>query len=148
MNNYEINKGTLAIIPVGENLSTVIEEDNIINITKPSQEIIEESCKFFGSSYEGRLEGTKKILGFNYKIPIIIEESNDIIFFPTSSPRNSDCHWISLNKIQNIKKNKKTTKIIFKTGQEISLNISYYSLENQIFRATRLQSIIRDRKYA
>ena len=148
MNNYEINKGTLAIIPVGENLSTVIEEDNIINITKPSQEIIEESCKFFGSSYEGRLEGTKKILGFNYKIPIIIEESNDIIFFPTSSPRNSDCHWISLNQIQNIKKNKKTTKIIFKTGQEISLNISYYSLENQIFRATRLQSIIRDRKYA
>ena len=148
MNTYEINKGTLAIIPVGENLSTVIEEENILNITKPIQEIIEESCEYFGSTYDGRLEGSKKMLGFNYKTPIVIEESNDIIFFPTSSPRNNDCHWISLNQIRDIKKTKKNTKIIFKTGQEINLNVSYYSLENQIFRATRLQSIMNERKYS
>jgi len=148
MKTYEINKQTLAIIPIGEDLSTVIEENDILNITKPIQEIIEDSCVYFGSSYNGRLEGSKKMLGFNYKTPIVVEESNEIIFFPTTSPRNNDCHWISLNHIKEIKKTTKETKILFKSGQEINLNVSYNSLENQLFRATRLQAIVRDRKNA
>ena len=32
------------------------------------------SCKYFGSSFEGRILGSKNILGSVYKAPIIVEE--------------------------------------------------------------------------
>lgn len=102
--SYEINGNTLAIIPLTKNTSKVIEAEQEIIVEKGSTEIIDESCRYFGSSYNGRFEGTKEILGVSYKSPIIVEESREIIFFPTTSPRISDCHWISLNNIDDYKK--------------------------------------------
>ena len=148
LNSYEINKETIAIIPISNNNSKVLEEENTININKYSSMIIDDSCRFFGSSYMGRHEGTKSLLGINYKSPIVVEESNEIIFFPTASPRVEDCHWISLKHVDKLEKNGLKTKILFKNGQELNLNVSYGSLENQLLRATRLQSIMRDRKIA
>lgn len=147
-NNYEINKGTIAIIPINASQSKVIEENDVITINRESSKIIDDSCRFFGSSYTGRHEGTKSLLGINYKSPIVIEESQEIIFFPTASPRMEDCHWISLKHVDKIVKNKHSTIILFKNGKELDLNISYGSLENQLFRATRLQCILHDRKFA
>ena len=92
--NYEINEGTLAII-AEENASSKILEDNreyVINSTP--YEIMDYSCKYFGSSLEGRKEGTKAILDIEYKVPIIVENSNNLIFFPTSSPESNNCSWI------------------------------------------------------
>ena len=58
---YEINKGTLALVPEGEESSIVYEDnDNYIVEQKPFN-IMEESCKYFGSTYEGRKNGAKNI---------------------------------------------------------------------------------------
>lgn len=146
MNQYEINLKTMAIIPISKTSSQVIEEDNKIIVNKTPFEIIDHSCRFFGSSYNGRHDGSKEILGINYKIPILVEESNDIIFFPTTSSRLNNCYWISLNKINNYKKHFKNSRIIFKNGEELILNISLGSLENQILRSTLLESNIRKRQ--
>lgn len=146
MNNYEINSSTLAIIPFNNNISKVIEENEIIEIKKDTTQIIDNSCRYFGSSYIGRFEGTKSLLGINYKSPILIEETREIIFFPTTSPRLNECHWISLKHVEKLIKKENQTTILFKNGLELDLNISYGSLENQLLRATRLQSIVRDRK--
>lgn len=146
LTNYEINSSTLAIIPLSKNSSKVIEENEILIVNKNTTEIIDDSCKFFGSSYLGRHEGTKNIIGINYKAPIVIEESNEIIFFPTSSPRFENCSWISLKKILKYKKENKNTIIIFKNGYQLPINISAGSLENQILRSTLLESVLRSRK--
>ena len=114
LNSYEINKETIAIVPINNNNSKVLEEENTININKNSSMIIDDSCRFFGSSYMGRHEGTKSLLGINYKSPIVVEESNEIIFFPTASPRVEDCHWISLKHVDKLEKNGLKTKILFK----------------------------------
>ncbi len=145
-NKYEINSGTCALIPLDITTTQVIEQDETFIINQNSQEIINESCKFFGSSYEGRKEGTKALTGVNYKTPIIIEESRNIIFFPTSSPRLNLSTWINVNYVEKYIKNNKTSKVLLKNGQLIELNLSYGSLENQILRATRLDSILRQRK--
>lgn len=144
--SYEINSSTLAIIPLSKNNSKVIEEDEIITVSKTTTEIIDDSCKFFGSSYLGRHEGTKNIIGVNYKAPIVVEETNEIIFFPTSSPRFDNCSWIALKKISKYKKEKGKTIIIFKNGYELPVSISTGSLENQILRSTLLESVLRSRK--
>ena len=146
INSYEININTLAIIPINDKLSKIIEDDNIYTINQKTTDIIDHSCKYFGSSYSGRHEGTKTLIGVNYKTPVVIEESREIIFFPTSSPRFENCSWIALNKIKNYEKNLNNSKIIFQNDLELELNISYGSLENQILRATLLESTIRKRK--
>lgn len=144
--SYEINTSTLAIIPISKEVSKVIEEEDIITVLRNTTDIIDDSCKYFGSSYMGRHEGTKTLIGVNYKAPIVIEETRDIIFFPTSSPRFENCYWISLKKILRYKKEKGKTIIIFKNGYELPIEISIGSLENQILRSTLLESVLHSRR--
>lgn len=144
--SYEINGSTLAIIPIAKHKSRVFEVDNEIIVNKSAREIIDDSCKYFGSSYNGRFEGTKKILGVSYKSPIIIEESREIIFFPTTSPRNSNCSWISLNNIEDYLKKDERTLVNFKNGNTLDLEVSLGSFENQMIRSMRLANILKRRK--
>jgi competence protein ComK len=148
MKNYEINSDTLAIIPITNYKSRVIERECSIEVEMTPMQIIDNSCKFFGSSYQGRFSGTKNLIGVSHKAPIIIEESREIIFFPTNSPRLYDCAWIALKNIDEYKRNSKFSTIIFNTGHLLDVNISYGSLDNQILRAARLESVLRKRKIA
>ena len=97
---YEISKGTLAIVPNNDSNSLVYEDEERFLIEETPYEIMESSCKYFGSTYEGRKNGAREILGAEYKVPIIIEDSNNLIVFPTTSPYSEDCMWISLNRIK------------------------------------------------
>ena len=146
MDDYEINSTTLAIIPLGINISKVYEEEEEYIINKSANSIIKDNCEFYGSSYEGRCIGTKSLTGIKSKCPIIIEESRNIIFFPTSSTRNKQSSWIALNKIKEINKNNFNSEILFKNNNKLDLDISITSLENQIIRATMLKSKIYERK--
>jgi competence protein ComK len=144
--NYEINNDTQLIMPVGKNSSKIIEVDDEYFIKEKTLNILEHSCEYFGSSLEGRKEGTKKLLGITHKSPIIVEESRKIIFFPTTSPEKDDCIWINLDKIEKYyKSGKKKSSIQFKSGDIINFDVSIGSLTNQILRATRLKYILEDR---
>lgn len=145
MNEYEINAQTLAIIPLGKEKSKVIEKNGDFIINSSPIKIIDESCKFFGSSYEGRFAGTKTLTGITHKSPIIIEESKKIIFFPTKSPRLNTCAWISFNNVSDYYGDGKDSVIRFSCGKELRLHTSYTIIDNQVLRATRLESILRKR---
>ena len=144
--DYEITFDTQAIIPIDENTTKAIEEDEEYIVNNNILNVLEHSCEYFGSSYAGRKEGTKKLLGVTHKAPIIIEESRKMIFFPTSSPEKSSCIWINLEKVDNyFKVDKKSSAIKFKNGDVLRLDISYGSLANQILRSTRLKYILEER---
>ena len=144
--DYEITYDTEFIIPINNNQSRVVESDEEYIIDNNALKILEHSCEYFGSSLEGRKEGTKKLLGITHKSPIIVEESRKIIFFPTNSPDRKDCAWINLEKINKYSKiDKKTTSVLFKCGKNVNFKVSYGSLTNQILRATRLNFILDDR---
>ena len=146
MNSYEINSETQAIIPVGEDKSKIIEANRTLIVNQTPMKIIDMSCKYFGSSYQGRFIGTKNLIGVSHKAPIIIEETREIIFFPTSSPRLNNCSWLSLKHLQNYKKSNNNSIIVFNSGYLLNLDISYGVLDNQVLRATRLESVLRLRK--
>ena len=146
MNEYEINDDTLAILPINEYKSKVIEKTKSFIVNQTPIKIIDNSCQYFGSSYQGRFLGTKNLIGISHKAPIIIEESREIIFFPTSSPRLYSCAWISLKNLQNYKRNDDNTLLIFNNGHLLDLDISYGMLDNQVLRAARLESVLRLRK--
>ena len=145
MENYEINLKTMAVIPINKKETKIIEENNELIINNSAFKIIDHSCKYFGSSYEGRHHGTMEMTGISYKTPIIIEETKKIIFFPTMNAKADNCMWISLDKIDKYYEKDYKTTLIFKNGYELNLDISLGSLQNQILRSTLLDSKIRKR---
>ena len=145
MNDYEISEKTLAIIPLGNNRSKIVDEYGDYIINKTPIKIVDESCRFFGSSYEGRFCGTKRMIGVSHKSPIIIEESRKIIFFPTNSPRLSKCIWISFNNISDYNGDGKDSIIKFSCGKSINIHSSYSIIDNQVLRSTRLESVLTKR---
>ena len=143
--DYEINKKTLALLSY-ENKTKVIEEDCEFVVDKTPSAIMEDSCEYFGSSLEGRKQGTKNLIGITHKSPIIVEESQEIIFFPTASPRLKECSWVSLNNLKTHSKKDNKTNIKFDNEQEITLNVPYGIMDNQILRASLLENTLRKRK--
>lgn len=144
---YEINEGTLAILPLDVYRSKVLEDEVEYVIEENPYQIMDDSCRYFGSSYKGRKEGARSILGEGYKIPILVEDGRNIVFFPTVSPSAHDCIWIASKKIKCTKYiDELSSKIIFDNSKEIEVPISKRSLDNQLLRATRLESVVRNRK--
>lgn len=144
--DYEITFDTQVILPVENNSSRIIENNESYVINVPPMQVLEHSCEYFGSSFNGRKEGTKKLLGITHKSPIIVEESRKIIFFPTTSPDRIDCVWINLEKVNKYYKSSSKKSIIeFKNGDIIEFDVSIGSLKNQIMRASRLKYILEER---
>lgn len=146
LEDYEINVDTIAIVPVDDYVSKVYEKEEEYIVNQSTNKIIENNCKFYGSSYKGRCEGTKFLTGIKSKFPIIIEESRNIIFFPTGSIRNNNNSWIALNHIKDYKKTYYGCNITFLNNKILPLDISMYSFDNQYYRATMLKSKLNDKK--
>lgn len=144
---YEVSNGTLAIVPNEEENSLVYEDDDRYVIDQTPFKIMEESCKYFGSTYEGRKDSARDILGAEYKVPIVVEDSENLVVFPTTSPSSPECVWISLKRVKKFEKvDIFNTKIIFDNNKEIIVPCSYRTIENQVSRASRLDYILRMRK--
>lgn len=146
MEKYEINENTAAIIGVNDNLSKVIEGNKEYFVGDSSFSIMENSCEYFGSTCSGRIIGSRKMLGANYKVPIIVEESRDIIFFPISEIDNPKCTWISLNWFDRVEEDYNKNYIYLKSGKKIPTKVSIYSIENQVLRSSKLNLILNNRK--
>lgn len=143
---YFINEDTLILVPINKNKTKIYDINGIYTIKKTPFEIIDESCQYYGSSYQGRYIGAKKLLEMDYKLPIIIDEVKEVVMFPTSSPKIENCHWICVNNIENYKKNRKNSVIKFTNNIICEISISLNSLENQIMRATMLLMKLKKRK--
>ena len=118
MKNYEINDETIAIISKGNKSQVITLNDEFI-VEKSGYKILDDSCKFYGSSYLGRLHSVKEMLSASYKLPIIVAESENMIFFPTKSSLEPDCCWINYSLIKNYQKTSEIiTKIRFYNNSE------------------------------
>ena len=143
---YEINDETLAILSFNDGKSRVIENSEEYIVDDNPYAVMEHSCKYFGSSIEGRISGSRDILASIYKTPVIVEESLGLIFFPTEALESLNVSWISYKNIKNVEKDGKKTKIIFKNGSNIVVDCPFFSIKNQIFRCNMLEAISNNRK--
>lgn len=144
--NYEINENTLAILYDGYDKTKIIELGNEYEINEKAYKIMEENCEYYGSTYVGRIKAAKKMLNCSYKIPVLVEESNSLIFFPTMSSLAEECSWINYSAIQDYAKKNNFVELRFENNKKIDIDMSKISLENQLARSSRLESIIRNRR--
>lgn len=148
--NYEINPETMAVIASqdehGNPVSYIIEETTEYMIAVSPTKLIDEACKFFGASLRGRQEGTRDICGLTHKVPVSIDATSGMYFFPTYSPASPKCSWINHSYIDQISRtNDGQSVVFFKNGKSIKLDVSYGSLLNQIRRTAQFRYLLDNR---
>lgn len=141
---FELSPLTMAIIPVpyGSKIySKILEmDDELLSPFRPF-DIIKKSCRFYASSFSGRKEGTKALIGVTHKAPIVIDPIQSIYFFPTASPSKPDCAWISLEHVDSYRKAERNmTEVTFRNRKTYTFPLSINSFENQLLRTALLRS--------
>ena len=144
--DYVINNETVVVMSVGLSCCKVFENDESFEVNMSLKDIIELSCNYFGSSFNGRVIGSKNILGSVYKIPVIVEETQKLIFFPTEALASDNVGWISYKNIKNVEKHNRKSKVIFNNGNSVIIDCPFFSIKNQIFRCNMLEAISNNRK--
>lgn len=147
---YEINPLTMAVMPqndvTGETNTIVLEETGEYIIDSSPTKLIDLACRYFGSSLEGRLDGTKDISKITHKAPIAIDPSSGMFFFPTTSPRNMNCSWINHSHVKEIQPTEfDRSKVIFYNGEEVIVDVSYGSMMNQLQRTAQFRFSLENR---
>ena len=143
---YEIDLSTFMLIGLDDISTKIITSEEEFIVKDNSKNIINYSCKFFGSSLQEKIKVTSRLINVSSKSPIIIEESRNIIFFPLMSTRNKNNIWISFNNLEKYEKNGKSTLFYFKNGKSINLEFSYYIVDNQVTRSLMLDYEINKRR--
>ncbi len=143
--SYNITSKTYALF-IDNNITKIIEENKTLYIKENLIDILNYNCYKYGSSFEGRKQGSSFLIKTRYKPPIILNEYESIILIPTHSSRNNLCSWFVLNNILNYYPKTSTTTIVeFKNNTKINVNVSYSVFDKQVLKATRLESILRGR---
>ena len=144
---YEIDLSTLMLIGIDDESTRVVTKNNEFIIKESCKKIVDNSCKFFGSSLADRIRATNRLVNMASKTPIVIEDSRNIIFFPLRSTREKNNIWISFNNLGTYTKDYNDETILtFKNNRQINLNFSYYIIDNQVTRSIILDYEINKRR--
>lgn len=141
---YQINSWTMFLEPVeygSKIFSRIVEyNDEYLSPLRPI-DIIKKSCIYFGVDYESRKRGTRHLVGYNRKIPIAIEPTTNVFFFPTISPTSAECIWISPELIEDIHRaGPQKTQIYFRNKQSHLFPVPYGTIEGQILKTALLKT--------
>ena len=149
IDEFEVSKYTMIILPEmmdGNQYSRVIETDGEYVVKMKPIEVVERSCRYFGSSFKGRKEGTWELMRITHKAPIVVDPSNVIYLFPTTSPTREQCVWISHAHVLNHESTEHDKTIITLSNKEtIHLAMSEGSFGNQLYRTAQLRTLISQR---
>ena len=143
---YEIDLSTVMLIGIDESKTKVVTLDDEFILDIDSKKIMDNSCKFFGSSLSDRVNMTKRLVGIKSKSPIIVEDSRNIIFFPLKSVRDKCNIWISFNNLEKYVKNGDRTAFVFKNNKRVVIDFSYYIIDNQVTRSLMLDYELKKRR--
>lgn len=145
MKRYIINNSTIALIKKNSN-TLIIEEKKTILSKRNIMSIINESCKFYGSDYKGRISAIREFINSKYKIPILINENNNLIFFPTESIRNENVIFINYKKVLKYENFNDYIRIKLTNNIMLTTKISKYSFNEQLLKCLLINNIINNRK--
>lgn len=141
LDHYEISPHTSALLPAYHiDYDTIVwEQDQILYVKKKMMPLLKEGCLVGGAEYDGRRRAVTHKTGIQSKIPIPVNPLDHIYAFPTHSPKQHDCCWIFYHHIQSIKRHPTlpTQSIVtFNSGKELTLNVSYHTLDKQVQRTS------------
>ena len=90
-----------------------------------------------------RAVDTAKAIQKNNKVPIIISEKNNLLFFYVHA--NNIIYWLNFLNIKEYYKYNNNLMVVFNNEFNLTLNISYSVFHNQILKCSRLLVIYNSR---
>ncbi|MGM7721701.1 competence protein ComK [Metabacillus sp. Hm71] len=140
-----ITEATMALIPkyelgTGNPHCTILGQYGAKEVEQSTLAIVKESCIFYGSDFNGRINSARKILKRQRNLPIMISLTFKHCMIPLSSPMKEDCPWIAFRHVKKTFPNRENSIILFSNGQRLKVNISWKVLEDRINKAGRLIS--------
>ena len=136
--DYIINSETVVMMSVSNSCCRVVEKNDEFLVNLSLEKIIDNSCKYFGSSLEGRKASSKYHLKYDYKLPIIIDETRNILAFPTKSYKTVDNYVIFINNIKDYEKIEDGILLYFYNENTYIIKESYGIFENQYLKSQKL----------
>lgn len=134
---YRITKRTVAILPcfdIMKQSRIILEDGTEISTPLRPYQLLQLSCRQYNSSIEERIFVAKRVAGVKGKVPVVIEPTMGLVFFPTKSPKRDDCEWYAWSHIRDIAsvEGEPNSLIVTQNGHQIQTNATAYVLKNQI----------------
>lgn len=145
MENYLITTNTVALLK-RKSKTIIYNVDNYQVINKSINKVLEYNCNFYGSSLLGRKKCAQNLLEIKYKVPIIIDEMNDIVLINLNNNRKDNCLYLVTNKIIDYKEKIDKLEISCINKNIFNVNLSKNNLERMIINAIKLNNILKWRK--
>lgn len=140
---YHIHDETMYMLSVGNKgltetrIGELFGGESAVCLSSPNK-IMERNCKQYSQSYPARKELTRKLTGLSAKLPIIIDLFGSIIFFCTHSDRVNENSWFNIKHIHSYRDYNGNTRVRFNNNEEIEVDISFTSFNNQYLNALKL----------
>lgn len=139
--DYVINYETMLIETADhpEYLTKILDvKKGTIYSKRTPKSLMKEAAFLNNLSIKGHLDVVNKRFPNMKKIPLMINPNLSVIMIPTTSPSNANCKWINYIQIDDYFEHENKSKIIFRNGEEILLPITYYVLDKQVSKATKI----------
>lgn len=146
---YVANTCTMYIEPVeysNKVYSHIVEvAETFLSPFKPLQNI-KNSSEYYGVDYEGRRKGTRLLIDYSRRLPIVIEPINKIYAFCTGSPSDPNSIWIFPAHVKDYRRvSARETLVIFRNNHSRIFPVSYSSFNTQILRTSYLETKLMQR---
>ncbi|MGM7700721.1 competence protein ComK [Pseudalkalibacillus sp. Hm43] len=144
---YLINGETMVILPHynehGHLYSLVSELGQDLVVAQKPMEIINNSCLYYGSSYQGRVEGASHLTKYNRMVPIVVCNRSGIYFFPTQSPKSEACIWFAHEYIKEILSvTAESSSVVLRNKTTVPVQISRAAMESKVNRAAQYRHLM------
>ena len=113
------------------------------SVSAAPEKVIGDLCLQCGSSLEGRRESFRRLTGYRQKIPVLISERTQQILFPTLSPVQEDCIWISANDVLGVsEKPDGNSTVVFLNGIKRTVPFQARVIRRQVKRCEEYLQIL------
>jgi competence protein ComK len=122
LRRYIISERMLFLVgvPRGHKRCTLVAEVNRLFLVEHSpEEIIEETCQYYGIDFYGALKAASKVIGSNKSGPFIVVPHNTVCLFASKSPLRLDNYYINVQHIQTLEDCGCRTKVFFMNGRTV-----------------------------
>lgn len=141
-NQEIITESTMALLPhytnTGHLHCTLLETFGETRIEQNTYFVLNESCVYYGGSFDGSLKSTRRILKGQKNLPIMVSIPLEYCMIPLGSPMKKDTAWVAYQHIKDIDSNGPSSTIIFHNQVKLEVNISKSVLERRREKAAHL----------
>lgn len=132
-----MNPNEVLYIRVHQRKTQIVAETQTLMIEEKAVDLLENWCLTFGSSLRGSADVVKHHLNVTQKLPLLVDPSGRLFFFPTLSHEHPECIWINAAKVRRLKDLGRKTLVQFHKD-DLEVDIGIRSLRMQLKRCDKL----------